>query len=100
MDNVDNEWEQFLLQFNEFSSVSASASSTFSGDVVVDNKEEEKIGEYVRNECEALYISTQTKIFYLNVDFLDVTKIYWNLPIMEYSVSIISLADINKIKNF
>ena len=29
MDNVDNEWEQFVLQFNEFSSVSSNASSTF-----------------------------------------------------------------------
>ena len=90
MENVDNEWEQFLLQFNEFSSVSAAASSTFSGENTVDKdkdkEEDDKPGEYVRNECEALYISTQTKIFYLNIDYLDVTKIYWNLSIMEYGI--------------
>ena len=92
MDSVDNEWEQFVLQFNEFASVSSNTSSTFtettSGvDVpVTTNEENGEKGEYIRNECEKLYISTQTKIFYLNVDFLDVTKIYWNLPITEYGI--------------
>ena len=89
MVSVDNEWEQFLLQFNEFSSVSASASSTFSGETTVEKVEniiKTEEGDYIRTACEDLYISTQTKIFYLNVDYLDVTKIYWNLPILEYGI--------------
>ena len=93
MDNVDNEWEQFVLQFNEFSSVSSNTSSTFTENAAsatatteIKTEEKEEKGEYIRNECEKLYISTQTKIFYLNVDFLDVTNIYWNLPIMEYGI--------------
>ena len=40
--------------------------------------------EYVRNNCESLYISTQTKIFFLNINSLDVDKVFWNIPIMEY----------------
>jgi hypothetical protein len=96
MDSVDNEWEQFLLQFNEFASVSAPSSSTFTAtqntgehntcSVLVSDKKEETIGEYIRTECEKLYISTQTKIFYLNVNYLDVDKIFWNLSIMDYGI--------------
>ena len=42
MDTVDNEWEQFLLQFNEFASVSAPSSSTFTAN--------QNIGEQVSKE--------------------------------------------------
>ena len=95
MDSVDNEWEQFLLQFNEFASVSAPSSSTFTanqntGETEYIPKEvlipPEESGEYIRTECEDLYISTQTKIFYLNVNYLDVDKIFWNLSIMDYGI--------------
>jgi len=96
MENVDNEWEQFLLQFTEFASLSASSTSTFTAnqhipitDIIIEEKEkekEEKVGEYIRTECEKLYISTQTKIFYLNVNYLDVDNIFWNLPIIEYGI--------------
>jgi hypothetical protein len=98
MDNVDNEWEQFLLQFNEFASVSAPSSSTFTANQntgeehplpkeLKEPKDELGLGgEYIRNQCEDLYISTQTKIFYLNVNYLDVDKIFWNLSIMDYGI--------------
>jgi len=38
-----------------------------------------------RNECEELYISTQTKIFFLNIATLNVDKIFWNTKILPYS---------------
>jgi hypothetical protein len=40
--------------------------------------------QYVRTECEELYISTQTKIFFLNETDLDVCNIFWNLPVIHY----------------
>lgn len=102
MENVDNEWEQFLLQFTEFASLSASSTSTFTAnqnvpitssseiDVSLEplqtQPSEFKVGEYIRTECEKLYISTQTKIFYLNLNYLDVDNIFWNLPIIEYGI--------------
>jgi hypothetical protein len=97
MENVDNEWEQFLLQFTEFASLSASSTSTFTANQHVPTTEdtslaltsepsEMKIGEYIRTECEKLYISTQTKIFYLNVNYLDVDNIFWKLPIIDYGI--------------
>lgn len=35
--------------------------------------------------CEDLYISTQTKIFFLNQSNLDVQKIFWNTKVIPYS---------------
>jgi len=91
MADVDAEWNQFLLQLND-----QKDSSHF----IYQNNEPENYtsvsnsldlkpgigGEYIRKECEELYISTQTKIFYLNVPSLDVESIFWNLPIMEYGL--------------
>lgn len=37
-----------------------------------------------RGVCEELYISTQTKIFFLNQTNLDVQKIFWNTKIIPY----------------
>jgi hypothetical protein len=82
-----------LLQFNEFASVSAPSSSTFTAnqhtgtkELSISPSEREEFGEYIRTECEDLYISTQTKIFYLNVNYLDVDNIFWNLSIMDYGI--------------
>ena len=91
MDSVDNEWEEFLLQFSAFSCASTSNASTFSSSSAQNNVDtnvetKEPCGEYIRTECESLYISTQTKIFYLNVNFIDVDNIFWNLPILDYGI--------------
>ncbi len=34
--------------------------------------------------CDDLYISTKTKLLYLNQDNIDVANIFWNVPIVEY----------------
>jgi hypothetical protein len=87
MANVDVEWNNFLLQLND-----QKDSSHFiyqpSPESNIDSEEitKESSSEYQRKECESLYISTQTKIFYLNVPSLDVESIFWNLPIMEYGL--------------
>lgn len=83
--NIDDEWNQFLIQFSNGSNNS---------DYILNNKnirEDENVvekepilSEYVRNTCESLFISTQTKIFFLNVNILDVDTIFWKIPIMEY----------------
>lgn len=38
-----------------------------------------------RAPCEDLYISTQTKIFFLNIQSMDVNEIFWNIHILPYS---------------
>jgi hypothetical protein len=92
MADVDAEWNQFLLQLNDQKDSShfiyqSNTSEDDDLDPLIPEREEGRIkDEYVRKECEALYISTQTKIFYLNVPSLDVESIFWNLPIMEYGL--------------
>ena len=39
----------------------------------------------IRTPCEDLYISTQTKIFFLNVQDIDVDTLFWNIPILSYT---------------
>ena len=86
--DVDAEWNQFLLQLNDQKDSSHFIYQSKEPEVEDTEMEGDKglRGEYQRKECEALYISTQTKIFYLNVPSLDVESIFWNLPIMEYGL--------------
>jgi hypothetical protein len=89
MENVDAEWEKFISNFQ---------SKTDMNEFIFSEKEEILVSDenatdiplpetiYIRNECESLYISTQTKIFYLNVNSLDVDTIFWNLEVMEYGI--------------
>lgn len=86
--DVDVEWNNFLLQLNDQKDSShfiyqPSPESNIDSENVVAN---ESSSEYQRKECEDLYISTQTKIFYLNIPTLEVESIFWNLPIMEYGL--------------
>jgi len=91
MADVDAEWNQFLLQLNDQKDSShfiyqTNTSEDDDPDPLIFARGEGVKDEYIRKECEALYISTQTKIFYLNVPSLDVESIFWNLPIMEYGL--------------
>jgi TATA-box binding protein (TBP) (component of TFIID and TFIIIB) len=65
---LDNEWENFINGFE-----SASKPNTESCT---------KMGEAPK--CEDLYISTKTKLLYLNQKDIDVARIFWNVPIVEY----------------
>jgi hypothetical protein len=49
---------------------------------VVDKKPKITI---IRNPCEELYISTQTQIFFLNTNEINVDNIFWSIPVMEYA---------------
>ena len=81
MTSIDDEWNQFLLQFNP-----GNTEYIYNNKSAETQKQEEppNPAEYIRNDCESLYISTQTKIFFLNVNSLDVDTIFWNIPIMDY----------------
>ena len=37
-----------------------------------------------RKECEELYISTQTQIFFLNMQDIEVDSIFWNIDVVSY----------------
>jgi len=88
MTAIDNEWQQFLrsMETDEFV-----GPTTDSPETSEENSEEEpqtvipKSNGFTRMPCEDLYISTQTKIFFLNQSFIDVTNIFWNLDVIPYT---------------
>jgi hypothetical protein len=44
---------------------------------------EDPILENISPECEELYISTKTKVLFLNQE-IDINHVFWNIPILEY----------------
>ncbi len=82
METIDDDWESFL--HNDY-------------DIDIDIDEEsiqrniEKISTIsqltnVNNipKCSELYISTKTKIAYLNKNDIDIKTVFWQIPIMDY----------------
>lgn len=78
MNNIDDDWENFLQ-----------------GDDILENDNlhivENKSDIVQRNnvneipKCSELYISTKTKISYLNNNNIDLKNIFWKIPILDYS---------------
>ena len=83
---IDDEWNQFLLQLNDPSEIFQPPYQFADSDESIDDPPEKPL--YTRSECESLYISTQTKIFFLNETDLDVCRIFWNLPVIHYGNAI------------
>jgi len=71
--NIDQEWAQFMHQMSN-PTVPVEPSKV--------QVQEEDIP--LRKECEELYISTQTQIFFLNQTELNVDAIFWNLAVIPY----------------
>lgn len=63
---LDNEWEKFLN----------------GGETNEVDDEINDLGEAPK--CEELYISTKTKLLYLNQSNINISRIFWNVPIVEY----------------
>ena len=63
---LDNEWEKFLN----------------GGEINDTDDNDDELGD--APECEDLYISTKTKLLYLNQSNIDVAHIFWSVPIVEY----------------
>jgi hypothetical protein len=70
MNNLDDEWSQYLTDANY---------------VTKDDKEKdtEKEPTDYKTQFSDLYISTKTKVLFLNQP-IDISKIFWSIPIIEY----------------
>ena len=71
MNNLDNDWENFL----DDNTVNI-RDETINNDLDNNNFEIPK--------SSPLYISTKTKITYLNVDNIDLYDVFWKIPILSY----------------
>tara|TARA_B100000900_G_scaffold416235_1_gene450373 strand:+ start:635 stop:1750 length:1116 start_codon:yes stop_codon:yes gene_type:complete len=69
MSNLDDEWELFLDDETV---------------VTNDNNIENNYDCDIAPDCEELYISTKTKVLFLNQD-LDLNSIFWQLKVYEYN---------------
>ena len=74
---IDDEWNQFLLNQNNDNNLYENINT------VVDEKDRTIQSNENIPECEELYISTTTKVLYLNQE-IDIQNIFWKIPIVDY----------------
>jgi len=95
MSGIDSEWDVFLQnQFNPFSNDSLAETQQSKNEedinkkIDVGNNNNTNISTVNKADtvvCEDLYISTQTRIFFLNINKVDVMYLFWNIPAISYS---------------
>mgnify|MGYP006449789173 CR=1 FL=1 len=83
MESIDDDWESFLQDDYGYD---------IDDDVQINNRSFETNDKNthltdVTNipKCSDLYISTKTKISYLNKQNIDIKKIFWDIPILDYT---------------
>jgi hypothetical protein len=83
MAGIDDEWAQFLTSYtsNNFGSLSINQKQHIEPKI-------EKISiepplQENKPVCEDLYISTKTKVLFLN-QIIDINNIFWKIPVIEY----------------
>ena len=84
MDKIDNEWSKFMSSDNYDDS---SDVETESENIFVNNISNTNIDQADSNKSPKatnIYISTKTKISYLNTE-IELKKIFWLIPMIEYA---------------
>ena len=81
INSIDDEWQNYLYSQHIESTTGIQASNT-----VIEKKPIDDLLEDIEiPQCDELYISTKTKVLYLNQP-IDIHRIFWLLPISEYWV--------------
>ena len=85
MTTIDDEWMQFMSSQTQFgsSNISVKKPPPISAPIALIDKgdiEEEEEEDAVTDE---LYISTKTKVLYLNQE-IDIDDVFWKIPIIDY----------------
>ena len=75
MEFVEEEWESYI-NANKNGSLNEKCT-------LFTSKNAEKIPILELPKCDGLYISTTTKVLFLN-DKIDINNIFWEIPIIEY----------------
>jgi hypothetical protein len=88
--SVNDEWAHFLSSQNAVSTSNRCVGGrpTISVDNSINTKKAVCFDNTINNEgdmpvCEELYISTKTKVLFLNKE-IDIYNIFWNIPVLEY----------------
>jgi hypothetical protein len=91
MSSIDEEWNNYLIEqrsvygMNVFlnSYINTNKTSNTSHHIITENETPLVIEPTVDPICDELYISTNTKLLYLN-QMIDTYDIFWKIPIIEY----------------
>ena len=89
MFNIDNEWLEYLNNPNSLSNTSLSNTKDEIEKIIETDKTIEKKESYKTDipinvpKCDDLYISTKTKVLFLNQN-INIQEIFWKIPIIEY----------------
>jgi len=88
--NIDQEWENFISSANDDIS-SDDEEYSHLNELLEENSEEivsaNLSTDIVAPKATDIYISTKTKIAYLN-NIIDLKSIFWNVPVISYSTPI------------
>jgi hypothetical protein len=86
MDTIDDDWESFLHNDGE---TDYELPVNNNSNIIENNSKKTLLNDV--NEipkCSSLYISTKTKISYLNKNDIDIKKIFWHLPVINYNTPV------------
>lgn len=82
--SLDEEWSHFYKSGTDSSQSSKKPSSLTN---IIDEPSNESVSDSIVSshipKCDELYISTKTKVLFLNHE-IDIHKIFWEIPIVEY----------------
>ena len=84
METIDDEWESFLQNDgDDFTPDTKSINENINSEKNVSNLQSNDVNSIPK--CSPIYISTKTKISYLNTNEIDIKKVFWDIPILDYS---------------
>jgi hypothetical protein len=87
--NIDEEWKKFMLSKNDNESDDSDVDDYFNNDEkyisanLNENLNYENISEIDIPKSSKIYISTKTKIAYLN-SMIDLKEMFWLIPVLKY----------------
>jgi len=88
--SIDDEWELFLQLTNDsllYNCKNDNLNDNLNGENnKLDIQSSDELSDVINiPTCTPLYISTKTKISYLNITEIDIKTIFWKIPIINYS---------------
>jgi len=81
--SIDDEWMQYLSNQNTSSCVGGLLHKNSQPIKIKIVEEPISLDNSIVPKCDELYISTKTKVLFLNQE-IDINGVFWNIPIIEY----------------
>ncbi len=83
MNSLEEEWSQFLSNKNNANPENNKSNNSLKNQEKINPKLDYNSENVDMPKCDELYISTKTKVLFLNHE-VDIQRIFWEIPIIEY----------------